>query len=256
MLQCEHFSVSYCGGGLFSTTLPWSHPERTENTYEIIYVTQGSVHMEENGECFTLQKGDLKILLPDIPHKGTLISDPPTAFYWLHFRLLGDPDCALPENRLFRDISSGLFPEILHLENAVGKHAAEPALLHLLTLLRHTTATDSKNRLANRIHEWVRIHASADLTVEKTATQFGYHPEYISRLIKSSFGVPLKNVINMFIISRANDLLDNSFYSVKEIGGILRFRNANAFAHFYKYHEGTTPTKYRNRNFKIHMNAR
>ncbi len=256
MLQSEHFSVSYCGGGLFATSLPWSHPERTEKTYEIIYVTQGTVHMEENGEDFTLQKGDLKILLPNVSHSGTLVSDPPTAFYWLHFQLAGESDCFMPEQRLFRDFSSGLFPEILHLENAVGKPAAEPALLHLLTLLRYTTATDSKNRLANRIHEWVRIHARADLTVEKTAIQFGYHPEYISKLVRSSFGVPLKNVINVFLISRANDLLDNSFYSVKEIAGILGFRDANAFVHFYKYHEGTTPTKYRSRNFKIHMNTR
>lgn len=255
MLCTDLFSVSYCGGGLFTTTLPWSHPERTETTYEMIYVTQGTVHMEENGENFTLQKGDLQILMPGISHSGTLISEPPTAFYWLHFHLAGKADCILSENRLFRNFSSGLFPEILHLENAVGKTAAEPALLHLLTLLRHTTAHDSKNRLANRIHEWVRIHASADLTVEKTAIQFGYHPEYISRLVKDNFGVPLKSIINAFLIFRANDLLDNSFYSVKEIAGILGFKDANAFVHFYKYHEGTTPTRYRSRNTRIHMNA-
>lgn len=254
MLESEHFSFSYCGGGLFSTTLPWSHPERTETTYEIIYVTQGAVHLEEKGEAFTLQKGDLKILSPEISHCGTQISEPPTSFYWMHFHLSGDVDAVLPETRIFRDVTSGLFPEILHLENLAGKSSAEPALLHLLTLLRHTTATDSKNRLANRVHEWVRVHASADLTAQKTASHFGYHPEYISKLMKNSFGVPLKSVINNFIILRANHMLDDSFYSVKEIAAILCFKDANAFSHFYKYHTGTTPMKYRNRNFKIHMN--
>ena len=102
----------------------------------------------------------------------------------------------------------------------------------------------------------MRINASAQLTAQKTAAYFGYHPEYLSKVVKQKFGVGLKSVIDKFIINRANELLDNSVYSVKEIAAMLEFREANLFINFYKYHENTTPTKYRSRNFKTHMNAR
>ncbi len=256
MIETSNHSLTYCGGGLFTTTLPWVHPARTEETYEIIYMIRGTAYMEENGNPVTLEKGDLKIFSPHVPHKGIQESTPPTEFYWHHFKLGGDADTFLPQERLFRGVSGGVFPEMLHLENLAGKEAAEPALLYFLTNLKHTSDNSNKNRLANRIYEWARINADATLTVEKTAAHFGYHPEYISKLIKSSFGTGLKNILDSFILLRAKDLLDNSSYSVKEIAGILGFRDANLFVNFFKYHESTTPTKYRNRNFRIHMNAR
>ncbi|MBQ4086711.1 MAG: AraC family transcriptional regulator [Clostridia bacterium] len=256
MLIWNQHTLSYAGGGLFTTTLPWVHPERTEKTYEIIYMTKGVAHMEENGEPFTLEKGDLKVLTPGLPHRGTKESLPPTEFYWHHFHFSGDLSAYLSGQTLFRGISSGVFPEILHLENISGKDAAEPALLYLLSTLMHQAENKEHNRLANRVLEWTRINADASLTVSGVAKHFGYHPDHLSRLVKAHSGVGLKDVLDGFIITRAKDLLDNSTYSVKEIADMLGFRDANLFVNFYKYHENTTPTRYRCRNSGIHMNAR
>ena len=214
--------------------------------------------MEEGGPPFKLHKGDLKILLPGVVHGGVYQSVAPTSFYWHHFEISGNISDILPERSLFQSISGGgIFPEILHLENLCGKRAAEPTLLHLLNMLK--VAVPGKNgneRLANRVYEYVRINANASLTAQRTAAYFGYHPEYFSKIVKQKFGAGLKSVIDKFIISRANELLDNSVYSIKEIAAILGFRDTNLFINFYKYHENTTPTKYRNRNYKTHMNAR
>ena len=255
MLQTDHFSLSYQGGGFFTTTLPWTHPPRTEETYELIYMTKGIAYMEENGVPFTLEKGDLKILSPHLSHSGIAESLPPTEFYWHHFSVSGDVDALLPETRLLRNIPADVLPEILHLESLSGLEAAEPALLYFLTNLRHLTPIGDRDRLANRILEWVRINASATLTAKKVSAHFGYHPDYISRAVKNECGTGIKQVIDRYILARANDLLDNSTYSVKEISAVLGFKDANLFVNFYKYHKGITPTRYRNRNFKIHMNS-
>lgn len=258
MLKTETGNLAYCGGGLFLTEVEWIHPKREEKTYEIIYMVRGTAFMEEGGTEFTLQKGDLKILRPGIVHSGVCKSVTPTSFYWHHFKISGNISEFLPERSLFQSFSGGrIFPEILHLENLCGKQAAEPALLHLLNILKITVPGQTgSERLANRVYEYVRINASAQLTAQKTAAYFGYHPEYLSKVVKQKFGVGLKSVIDKFIINRANELLDNSVYSVKEIAAMLEFREANLFINFYKYHENTTPTKYRSRNFKTHMNAR
>ena len=258
MLKTEKGSLTYYGGGLFLTESEWVHPCRCEETYEIIYMVRGTAFMEEGGVPFTLHKGDLKILRPGVFHSGVQKSVMPTSFYWHHFKISGNESGFLPECFLFQRFSGGgIFPEILHLETLCGKKAAEPALLHLVFTLKYSVpGQDDNQRLANRVYEYVRIHAGASLTVEKTAAFFGYHPEYLSKIVKSKFGLGLKGIIDQFIINRANELLDNSAYSVKEIAGMLEFREPNRFIHFYKYHENTTPTKYRNRNFKIHMNIR
>ena len=258
MLKTESGSLADFGGGLFLTEAEWIHPPRCEETYEIIYMVRGTAFMEEDGEPFTLLKGDLKILRPEIPHSGIQKSTAPTSFYWHHFKISGNETEILPERFQFQSFSGGsIFPEILHLENLCGKQAAEPALLHLLYKLKFSEyGQNGSGRLANRVYEYVRIHADASLTVEKTAAYFGYHPEYISKIVKQKFGVGLKSIIDKFIITRANELLDNSVFSVKEIAAMVGFRESNLFINFYKYHENTTPTKYRNRNFETHMNAR
>ncbi len=258
MLKTENGSLAYYGGGLFLTEVEWVHPCRCEETYEIIYMVRGTAFMEEGGTAFTLNKGDLKILRPGVFHSGVQKSAAPTSFYWHHFKISGNESEFLPERFLFQRFSGGgIFPEILHLETLCGRQAAEPALLYLLNKLKFSGRDESGiDRLANRVFEYVRANACASLTVEKTAAYFGYHPEYISKVVKQKFGAGLKSIIDKHIINRANDLLDNSAFSVKEIAAMLEFREANLFIHFYKYHENTTPTKYRNRNFKIHMNAR
>lgn len=258
MFTTENGGIAYCGGGLFVTDAEWIHPRRCEETYEMIYMVRGTAFMEEGGAAFTLHKGDLKILRPGVFHGGLQKSTAPTSFYWHHFKLFGNESDFLPKQFLFQSFSgSGIFPEILHMELLGGKQAAEPALLYLLNKLKFSEHAESSSaRLANRVLEYVRLHANALLTVEKTAEHFGYHPEYISKIVKRKFGTGLKNVIDSNVMNRANDLLDNSDFSIKEIAAMLGFREANSFVHFYKYHENITPTSYRNRNFKIHMNNR
>ena len=42
--------------------------------------------------------------------------------------------------------------------------------------------------------------------------------------------------------------------SVKEIAALLGFSEPNTFIHFFKYHEGISPTLYRNTYHNTHMN--
>ncbi|MDD7700214.1 MAG: helix-turn-helix domain-containing protein [Eubacteriales bacterium] len=55
-------------------------------------------------------------------------------------------------------------------------------------------------------------------------------------------------------LSCIQGLLLNTDYSLKAISGMCGFEDENAFVKFFKYHEGLTPTKYRNRYFRTHRN--
>ena len=52
----------YINGGLFKSAEPWIHPERIIDSNEIVFVTKGTVFIEEDGIKYTLQKDDVLYL--------------------------------------------------------------------------------------------------------------------------------------------------------------------------------------------------
>ena len=251
------YKFRFAGMGLFKTENTWIHPQRTEATYEIILVTEGTVHIEENNIQRTLGKGELFILTPHISHRGFAPSHGRTAFYWVHFFT----DSPLPENfplYCAHYSETHLFKELLHYANLPNcpETAVHAILLHILTLqsLQQNPLPDS--RLANDVFEWIRISADAALTAEKTAAYFGYNSEYLSRLIRQQYGCGIKSLIDRMILNRITTLLSNTNDSVKEISAQLCFPSVSACINFFKYHQSLSPTQYRNLYVRTHMNKK
>ena len=248
----EGTEISFCGMGLFTTNDLWIHPKRCESTYEIIFVTEGTVNIAEQKQEYELSRGDLIVLTKCKPHFGFKESTGKTEFYWVH---LSDIPQNLP--KVIRDFKSRyLFKELLHYANL-----PEPSVFSVEAVCAHILAEilaspEKGSQLSEEIYEWVRINATSKLTVQKTADNFGYNNEYISRLMKKKTGMGLKAIIDSFIIKKAKELLCNTDYSSKQISAMLEFSESSAFINFFKYHEGLTPSTYRNRYTKIHMNKK
>ena len=250
----QNFKFSYAG--LFHSEGEWIHPERTESTYEIIYVTRGEVCLVECGKEITAKKGQLILLLPDVSHKGTKITSD-VSFYWVHFEVR---DNALPfKTRFFENFEDAyLFKEILHACNLpVIPHYIVNSLL--VRILAQMCLQSEENQMrydsmAEKIYEWIRINASSELSVKGIAKHFGYSPDHISRICKKNYGMGAAELINKFLLLRAKELLLNTDKYVKEIAAELSFSDDKSFIGYFKYHEGCFPSEFRNRYGKLHMN--
>ena len=243
--------------GLFTTDEIWIHPERREETYEIMYVVKGTVHIEEESEHHSLGKGELIILRPGVFHRGFLESEGETSFYWLHFRA----ENGLAENFPMKLASFGeghLFKELLHFRNmpSYSEDLVNAVFLHLLFAVENEGRSGSGNALAEEICEWVRINADARLTVSGVAKHFGYNSEYVSRVAAKNCGMPLKKLIDRFKIERINYLLCNTHCYVKEISDIMKFSDPSALINFYKYHRKISPSEFRRLYTEMHMNKK
>lgn len=256
MLDMEGSKLEFVNMGLFVTDEVWLHPERRESTYELVHVVSGTVYLEDGGERHVLQEGSVRLLYPRQMHRGWRESTGRTSFYWAHFTL----DGALPDVpvQLARFPHASLFRELLHYSTLPGHPPLLPdaILAHILMEMAAEAAEQAgaPSRVAGEVYEWVRINVSAKLTVAATALRFGYHPEHLSRIVRRRYGVGLKALIDDFLIRRAKELLCNTSESVKQIAARLAFDDQNAFIHFYKYHEHTTPARYRNAYHSTHMN--
>lgn len=247
MLTINASDCRFAGAGYFTTEKEWIHPVRCEETYKLIYVTDGFVCLESGGQRILLKKGSLIILRPGILHRGYEKSVGKTSFYSLSL-YIDNPD-GLPY--LIEDFNDAhLFEELLRHINTPGTPdlLKTGIILHLMGQIYAENELQAKpnGRLGAEISEWIRINADAEMTVKKVAEHFGYNPEYLSRVIKNNYNTGIKALIDGCIIKKANNYLLNTSYSVKDISEILKFSDANLFTNFYKYHEHTVPLKYRN----------
>lgn len=260
MISIDGKKLKYISGGLFTASGDdgWIHPTRTGTSYEIIYILKGTVYLFEDDVKYELMPKDLIILKKGSIHGGYEISRSDTSFYWLHFETEDINSVAKPPFYTKSFPSSPIFRQILHYSylKDCPKHTCDVFIAGLLCEIEthKKRAESSSNKLIHEITEWIRINASGNLTVYKIARHFSYNSEHISRLIKKEYKTGLKSMIDDFIIKKANDYLINTNFSVKEIAAILEFPDSSAFINFYKYHENTTPTKFRNSYANIHMN--
>ena len=258
MNMLMHPSVRFEYAGLFQTTREWIHPKRIGTNYEIICVTQGAVDLAEEERDYHLERGQILILSPGKCHFGTQTSER-VSFYWVHFSLL---EGELPFTRRcfsgFENMS--LFKELLHVNNLPDApvYLVNSILLHILSELCHLSGEHAVHydSRAEKIYEWIRINISAKLTVERIANEFRYSSDHLSRICKKNFGMGAGELIDRFLVSRIKELLSNTDLYIKEIARELEFSDDKALIGYFKYHEGCSPTEFRNRFSRLHMNLK
>ncbi len=250
-------TFSYEMIGEFRSDGRWIHPARTIASHELIYVLRGTVAIAENGVEYELHENQMLLLQAGVPHTGTRSTEEPVAFYWFHFRTDLPLPCKLDAGADPYDIKT-LLKRLLHITNTplYPPQAADAAgLLILQELAVHSAAgAGADNALAVRIAEYVRIHADRPLTVAGVAQAFGYNPDHIGRLFRTSFRTGLKEHIDQQRLRLARDLLLTTELSVKEIAVRLGWRNENLFVKFFVYHEEISPARFRNRWRGTHWN--
>ena len=78
-------------GGISSFRPGDTHPRRVlQHTFDLIYVVQGELFMEENQQSFCVRPGEFLILPPQRLHRGGSCCQQDTVFHWLHFYTTGE----------------------------------------------------------------------------------------------------------------------------------------------------------------------
>lgn len=255
MISIDGNNLSFVHMGLFDRTGEWIHPTVTIDTYELIFVLDGVVEIFEGTEKYIINKGQMILLYPNVEHGGIRQSLGHTSFYWLHFNTnninsFGISKISEPDSiRMVKN-----FREIMQFNQAGNRVLAEITLARLL--IDRSDRIERKSKIAHEISEYIRINSYRNITVEELSSKFGYDGDHISRILKSEFGINAKTMIVDKRISYIESLLINTNDTIKEISRKCGFEDENLFLKFFKYHEGKTPTQYRDEYFRVHMNAK
>lgn len=262
MLQIDGQAYAYETAGLFLSDDPWLHPHRIIETHELICMAEGTAHLYEEDVRYVLRTGDALLLRPGVPHGGTEENRGRTSFYWAHFRIerletlaVRPGLCAGQGYRFFEG-----FQRLLHVANTpdAPAYAADAAMLALLSELSmaQREAAVARRKLIGDAVEWIRIHSDRRLTVAEVAARFGYHPDALSALFRVNLRVGLKEIINRERMRRVKHLLLTTNLSVKQVADQLGWDNENQFIHYFRYHQGVGPARFRDAFFHTHLNRK
>lgn len=255
MLKTEEGFFDYVTMGEFHSEGDWIHPTRVIDTHELIFVTEGRVCINEDGNEYTLARNECILLEPHKQHGGREYSGMPTAFYWLHFGTDAEIPFKIYKGDEYHDIKY-LLKKLLHMSKTpvYRKSAQDAAALLVFSELKSVSEKTAGNSLANKIAEYIRINAGREITVREIAERYGYNVDYIGKLFKKSFGTGIKKYIAEERMKLARDCLLNTDLSVKEIAAQMGFEDENCFIKFFSYHDEISPARFRNSYFNIHMN--
>jgi len=101
------------------------------------------------------------------------------------------------------------------------------------------------NELLAGYFEGQRISTSGLPTVGVLAEKLNLSPRYLSDLLKQQTGKTALELIHLYLISEAKNMLKGSNLNINEISFLLGFENPNYFSRLFKRNVGITPHVFR-----------
>ena len=133
--------------------------------------------------------------------------------------------------------------------SAEGSYRAQ-ASASLKQLLLKIIETVDENALPTRMVEaldnYIRDNAGDDISNTEIGAIFGYHPFYISKVLKDRKGTTLRQYIIAYRLKLAKRLLAESAKSINEVAEECGFNDPSYFTKTFRGAFGMTPKEYRN----------
>ena len=118
--------------------------------------------------------------------------------------------------------------------------------LMLLKLAETKNENALPSRMVESLDNYIRENYSEEISNTEIGAIFGYHPFYVSRMLKDKKGITLRQYVISYRFKAAKKLLMLTDKSIAQIAEETGFTDASYFAKSFKATFGITPKEYRN----------
>ncbi|MCT8137880.1 AraC family transcriptional regulator [Anaerobacillus sp. CMMVII] len=255
------------------------HIKRVFSVFDILFVKEGIIHMDENGVLYDIKQGEYLILVPGFEHFSYKACETDTVYYWLHFQLEVPYELKnyleinwgmiLKQERTYTEAAKHVF----HIPR-YGKIGNQEFIYHELDRLFSTNETNApEKRLKEQIifqeliiqlqSDAIRIPTSADQVTKQTITyiqenykeatlkmshiakELLFHPDYITRCMQKTIGITPMQYLTSFRLSLAKELLTTTNEKLETISKKVGINDFTYFSRLFKKIEGITPIEFR-----------
>ncbi len=261
----DKLPVHAANGGYFKSRGQGTHPVRTINSYELIFVENGTLKIYETDSVFTLNRNDCLVLYPGREHGGLNQYPPDLRFYWLHFQV--ENSCLKEFMTEIQQCTHLLSPDKIKIwfrrflnDQETGIATNEQNDLLLALILSELTAASpggafNSNILAVKTHDYLKLNFTDDIMVSDVADYLKCNVDYLGRVFKQTYGMTVNQCLNRMRISYSRKLLLESSMNIEEITAACGYNDPTYFRRRFKAETGTTPKKYQNLYGKVHVNT-
>ena len=133
--------------------------------------------------------------------------------------------------------------------SAEGFYLAELSAMLKLVLLKIAEHSDSNalpSSMVENLDGYIRENIHDEISNTELGAVFGYHPFYISKMLKDKKGITLHQYVIQYRIKYALSMLRYSDKSIADIADETGFTDASYFTKSFKAQFGMTPKEYRN----------
>lgn len=258
------------------------HPvaKHSHDFFEMMYVYNGKITHNIGKETITVYKGDCLLLAPGVSHSIEAFEADDIAFNFILYPSFLTPDFLnlISSNNLVSDFllnapieesNKYLFfrchedPEVINtaermlcefLDPDVSSANMSKCLLGILfnVLLRvwkkNGSAVRPRNDLLNtdilQILQYIE-NKLGTASLGEAAIRFGYEKNYLSKIIKKTFGKTFLQVKHSICIDYAKALISETDIPISEIANRIGFSNMSHFYKMFRDSVGSTPAEFR-----------
>ena len=133
--------------------------------------------------------------------------------------------------------------------SAEGFYLAELSAMLKLILLKiaeHSSEGALPSSMVENLDGYIRDNIHDEISNTELGAIFGYHPFYISKMLKDKKGITLHQYVIQYRIKYAVSMLRYTDKSIADIADETGFTDASYFTKSFKAQFGMTPKEYRN----------
>lgn len=133
--------------------------------------------------------------------------------------------------------------------SAEGSYRAQVSAMFKLVLLKIAETTDENalpSRMVEELDNYIRENVGDEISNTEIGAIFGYHPFYVSKVLKDRKGQTLRQYIINYRLKAAMKMLKLTQKSINEIADECGFTDASYFTKTFRTTTGMTPKEYRN----------
>ena len=134
--------------------------------------------------------------------------------------------------------------------SAEGFYLAELSAMLKLLLIKiaeHSDESALPSSMVENLDGYIRDNIHDEISNTELGAIFGYHPFYISRVLKDKKGITLHQYVIAYRIKYAMSLLRYTDKVIADIADETGFADASYFTKSFKAQFGMTPKEYRNK---------
>lgn len=256
-----------------------------EQTFDLIFVTSGTLYMEEDNHKYIVKEGQFMILPPKRLHKGYKCCSEPTNFFWLHFYTTGnfyyadkpvyDKNHKQKANYQFTKEPFHIsLPQYGHLNLEQQSQMAEcmnsivqvkidkkrpkkdfysstisqlksQQLFFSILSLLCDANIPDDKDIAKNIYDYFNLFYKEPFDLKKLATEYAFHPTHIIRCVKKKYGTSPLQLLLNIRINKAKTMLAETNNTITKIAFEVGFEDNAYFTKQFKKIVQLTPTQYR-----------